>query len=130
MKITSILQKNAMAIVAMATIVGFSAFKIGSEAIQTTATFVYQAPSSDPYAENNVKNTSNWIRSTESCSLDEAQDVACSIEVPLNRTMNGGNQIDPSQVTIETFQHSANNYGVSPSTSGHYEEPVNKPLTQ
>jgi len=70
MKITSILQKNAIAIVAMATIVGFSAFKIGSEAQQSnwyevnngqivSSTPLETPPSDDPTADCSTQKTAN-----------------------------------------------------------------------
>lgn len=131
MKLLNFIKKNVLLVAAFATVIGFSAFKVVESNSQTMVTFVYQAPLADPsnpYSETNVKNHSNWIKSDELCSLDEEQEVACSIQVPLSKTMNGGTQIDPTQVTIETFEHNTNNYGVTPSSSGDYDDPINKPL--
>lgn len=135
MKAISFIKKHAMAMVAGAAIIGFSSFKLAGLNEQTKDTdliFTYVPPtgSSTPYSEANVKNTANWQRSAASCSESVEQEVACSIAVPSANTMNSGNTIDPSKVTIETFQHSTNNYGVSPSSAAtpQYNDPLNRPL--
>lgn len=135
MKAISFIKNNAMAMVAGAAIVVFSSFKLMNANLDTNQSdivFTYQPPSGSPtpYSDANVKNTANWQKSTTSCSDSADQEVACSIAVPSSSTMNSGNNIDPSKVTIETFQHSTNNYGASPSSAAtpQYNDPLNRPL--
>ncbi|QIH35260.1 hypothetical protein [Sphingobacterium sp. DR205] len=135
MKAISFIKKHAMVVLAGAAIIGFSSFKVielNKQNKDTDLIFTYVPPAGSPapYSDTNVKNTSNWQRSTSDCSASTEQEVACSIAVPATSTMNGGNNIDPSKVTIETFQHSTNNYGVSPSSAAtpQYNDPLNRPL--
>ncbi len=135
MKAISFIKKHATVMLAGAAIIGFSSFKViklNNENKDTDLIFTYVPPAGSPapYSDTNVKNTANWQRSSTSCSDSEDQEVACSIAVPSTSTMNSGNNIDPSKVTIETFQHSTNNYGVSPSSAStpEYNDPLNKPL--
>ncbi|TDQ75297.1 hypothetical protein [Sphingobacterium yanglingense] len=132
MKTLNFIKKYAMAIVAGIAIMGFSSFKLYQKETLTDVVFRYQPPGSltDPYDESNVKNTAYWVKDNEVCSELAPQEVACSIQVPLGNTMNSGNNIDPSKVTIETSFHSTKNYGVAPSTAltPKYTNPINRQL--
>lgn len=135
MKGISFIKKHAMVVVAGAAMIGFSSFKaieLNNKNKDADLIFTYVPPSGSltPYWDANVKNTANWQRSTSDCSPTSDQEVACSIAVPSTNTVNSGNNIDPSKVSIETFQHSTDNYGVSPSSAStpQYSDPLNKPL--
>lgn len=132
MKAISFIKNNAIAMsIALAAVIGFSAFK-AEENLQDNITFRYQGPLNDPFSQANVQETSNWTPDSESCDSEEAQQVACSISVPLSNTMNSGSEIDPSKVTIHTSLSPAggNNYLVSSNPNGEYTNEVNRPLPQ
>lgn len=131
MNIINFIKKNAMAVVASIAILGFSSFQLAEKALLTEVTFQYQPPSgSNPFDQTKVQDQSNWTPASASCSSEQDQEVACSITVPIENTMNGGTEIDPSKVTIHTALSSAgaNNYLVIPNPSNEYTNEVNRPL--
>lgn len=128
MKLTEIIKKNILAVVALVTVIGFSSFKILKDNdSQSNLVFRYNPPSSNPYSSTNVKDTDNWELDETSTQCPTTQNqVACSIVVPSGNTMNGEQELDPSKVIIETQQFSTNNHRVIGGTG--YTSPVNKTL--
>jgi len=126
MKLIEIIKKNIIAAVAVAMVVGFSAFKVVDKNLQTDAVFTYNAPQNEPqpYSETNVKNLNNWVLSNNPCSIAEDQEVACSIRVPL-ANITQDDELDPSSVTISTSEFTPGNHMVTNGTG--YTEPTNQP---
>jgi len=60
-------------------------------------TFNYNPPAPNDYSQTSVQKTSNWIPGSEECSDDLNR--ACSLQVPSDKTTNGGTQLGPD-VTI------------------------------
>lgn len=114
-----------------ATAFTFYAFRTGERPQQDAIIFRYHAPTgADPYAQQHVENTDNWLPDQERCASTAAQQVACSISVPSANTMNGGSQIDPEKVTIYSAPSpmGGNNRIVESNPNEEYTDEVNKPL--
>lgn len=126
MNIQQIIKKNLLAIIAVATVIGFSSFKIYEKSSMTDVVFRYQQPESElhPFSAPNVKTLANWKDDSSQCPTTD-DEVACSIMVPIENTINSqGKELDPNKVTISTQQATPNNHGV---TSGvGYSNPVNR----
>lgn len=130
MKAISFIKKHAMVVFAGAAIIGFSSFKLIDRTAQSEVTFIYTPGAGDtPYEQSSVENSANWEPGSP-CSNSLAQDKACSIKVPFANTMNGGTELDPAKVSIESQEHlSSGQYRViTGSSSTGYSDPVNRPL--
>lgn len=130
MNAIAFIKKHATAGIALAAVLGFSAFNISENKLQTEVTFVYTpAPGDVPYSKTSVEDLSNWERGAP-CNSSLDQDKACSITVPLSSTMNSGQELDPNEVQIESEQHgTSGSYAiVLGSSSRGYTEAINQPL--
>lgn len=128
MNIIAIIKNNFLMLVDVATVIGFSAFKAVEKKAQSNLIFKYEAPpGTDPFAEAKVKNTANWVLDETSTPCPTTQNqVACSISVPPTNTMNSGQELDPTKVSIASQQFTSNNHRVINGTG--YSSPVNRSI--
>ncbi|PRD57036.1 hypothetical protein [Sphingobacterium gobiense] len=129
MKAISFIKKNILPVIAVVTVISFSSFKLWDKATQSTVTFIYTPASGDtPFEQSSVEEPSNWNPGSP-CSESEDQDKACSITVPLTNTMNSGQELDPSKVTLQSEEYeSSGSYRIVDNPSGGYSNPINQPL--
>src|SRR5690606_3116753 len=99
MKITSILQKNAMAIVAMATIVGFSAFKMAEDKTGKPLAPVTIYFHGNPANASQVSNESLWTDEPNDENCNNANELACSMIVD-ETDLTASGQLDPSKIQL------------------------------
>lgn len=123
------IKKHAMALAALTIAIGsltLMSFKAELKSNQTSRIFKYTPPSStNAFSKSNVEDPNNWeIDETDTPCPTSQNDIACSIAVPLSNTMNGGQELDPSKVSITTQQSSINNHRVILGSG--YSSPVNK----
>lgn len=129
MNTKALIRKNILAALAVIFITGFSSFKLWDKATQSTVTFIYTPASGDtPFEQSSVEEPSNWSPGSP-CNNSLDQDKACSITVPLTNTMNSGQELDPSKVSLQSAEHeSSGSYRIVDNSSGGYSNPINQPL--
>jgi hypothetical protein len=86
----------------LAVIIAVGAFAFTTPAKNLSmVTFNYNPPTLNDYSQTSVQKTSNWAPGSEQCSDDLNR--ACSLQVPSEKTINGGTKLGPD-VTITATQ--------------------------
>lgn len=103
------------AIVAVATIAGFSAFKLAEDKTQSMVTLYFQGDTQDA---DQVKDASFWSDegTPPTCSGNQQ---ACSISVHPDDVIEvgGNNELDPSRITLDANELATDYFGPSKNSS-------------
>lgn len=101
MKAISFIKTNLLAILALATIVGFSSFKLWETSTQSTITLYFEG---DTDSATEVADASYWVENSSppTCSGDQK---ACSMTVNVNDVIGstGNRELNPARIALNAI---------------------------
>ncbi|MCS3553573.1 MULTISPECIES: hypothetical protein [unclassified Sphingobacterium] len=124
MNLKNFIKTNAMALLAIGTIGGFSAFKAsnmtsGKSLIPVTVQF-----QGNPAIQSQVEDESMWTTSPNGQTCDGANQKSCNIPVDHTDLNSSGTALNPSRITLGSSLTSSGNY-IPTKTGGSSTTPFN-----